>query len=71
MNEEMSYQAKDEQIKSQEERWNLSNAEDVCSQSSSAVHRGSVAVNARPQTHTKPNKVIRMEIVCCYITYWK
>lgn len=70
MNEEMSYKAKAEQIKSQEERWNVSNAEDVCSQSSSAVNRVSVAVNARPHTPTKPNKVIRMEIVC-YITYWK
>lgn len=70
MNKEMSYQAKVKQIKSQEERWNVSNAEDVCSQSSSAVISCSLAVNVRPQIHTKSKKVIRMEIVC-YITYWK
>lgn len=41
-----------------------------CSRSASAVYRGSQAVNARPRTHAKTNKVIWMEIVC-YITYWK
>lgn len=66
----MRYQAKVKQIKSQEERGNVSNAEDVCSVSSSAVYRGSLAVNARPGTHAKPNKAIWMEIVC-YVTYWK
>lgn len=67
----MRYQAKVEQIKSQEERGNVSNAEDVCSRSSSAVYWGSLAVNVRPRTRVaKPNKVIWMEIVC-YIIYWK
>lgn len=48
LNKEMRYQAKVKQMKSQEERGNVSNAEDVCSLSSSAVYRGSLSVNVRP-----------------------
>ncbi len=51
LNKEMRSQAKVKQMKSQEEWANVSNAEDVCSLSASAVYRSSLAVNVRPRTH--------------------